>query len=134
MKSKNPVTLVRNVLITLYILVVLGFSATAKAENITFPIFTDHQQMQTQNYTGEIAMTVDGEFFLVVSEDKFFKLMSNSDLTEFNGQQVAVDGIELMHKVGPVLELQSVDPLPNSAQEKAAPVLVVIGISELTEK
>lgn len=133
MKSKSPVTLVRNILIAVYILAILGFSATAKAENVTFPIFIDHQEIQTQAYVGEVAMTVDGQFFLVVSENKYYELMSNSDLSDYNGQKVAVDGVELKHTVGPVLQLQSVDPLPNSAKEKAAPVLVVIGISELTE-
>lgn len=133
MKSKNPLALVRNVLITLYILVVLGFSATARAENTTFPIFIDRSGIEAQAYVGEIALTVDGQVFLVVSENKYFELMSNADLSDFNGMKVQIDGIELKHKVGPVLQLQTVDPLPNRRQEKVAPVLVVLGISELTQ-
>ena len=121
----------RNALITVYILIVLGLSATARAEMTVLPIFTGHEQVQTKVYTGEIAMTVDGNFYLIVSDDEYYELKANIDLNDYNGQTVQVNGYELKRKVGPVLQMASLDPLPESTELPGAPVLVVFGISDV---
>ena len=121
----------RNALITVYILVVLGISATARAEMSIDPIFNTHKQVQTRIYTGEVVMAVDSTFYLVVSEDEVYELRANIDLTEYNGQTVQIDGFELKHKVGPVLLTASLDPLPEGKTLPGAPLLVIFGISEL---
>jgi hypothetical protein len=125
---------IRNALITIYILVVLGISATAHAQRTIYPIFTGHSQIQSQSYVGEIAMTVDHDFYLVVSEQEVYQLQSNVDLVDYNGRKVDVEGLELnKHKTGPVVETLSLDPLPGNERPSVnAPVLVVFGISELT--
>ena len=132
MKNTN---LVRNALVTVYVLLVLGFSATAKAQMTIMPVQSDTQQhIQIESYVGQVAMTVDGDFYLVVSEDLVFQLESNLDLTEYNGLMVSVDGYEVKHKVKPVVELASLDPLSGSRNETTvAPLLVVFGISEITQ-
>ena len=134
-KLMKNTTLVRNALITIYVLVVLGFSATAKAQMTIMPVnFDSHQQIQITSFVGQVAMTIDGDFYLVVSDNKAYELKSNLDLSEYNGLMVSVDGYEVKHKVKPVVELASLDPLPRSRNEATvAPLLVVFGISEITE-
>ncbi len=130
LKLLGEKNIIRNALITIYILVVLGISATAKAEMTINPIFTDHTPVQTQNFVGQVAMTVDQDFYLVVSDTEFYKLESNVDLFDYNGQQVAVEAVKVMHSIGPAVSASSVDPLPGRGdQAVAAPVLVVFGIS-----
>ncbi len=126
---------IRNALITIYILVVLGISATARAQVQILPIFTGPAAAQTQSYVGQITMTIDSDFYLVVSEKEVYQLQANVDLTDYNGQKVMVEGLELnKHKSGPVVETLSLDPLPgNERATFSAPVLVVFGISELTK-
>jgi hypothetical protein len=125
--------MIRNALITFYILIVLGFSATARANTI-MPIFVDHEQVKTQVYAGEIAVTVDGDTYLVVSETEYYRLESNIDLKEFNGLAVEIEAFELKHKVGPVFEVASVDPLPGfKAENGVTPVLIVFQIQEIAQ-
>jgi hypothetical protein len=70
----------------------------------------------------------------VVTEDTVFQLQSNLDLSQFNGSMVSVDGYEIKHKVKPVVELASLDPLSGSRDEATvAPLLVVFGISEISQ-
>lgn len=126
--------MVRNILITAYVLFILSLSATARASNQLMPIFIDHEQVETQVYVGEVAVTPDGDSFLVLENGKFFKLAANIDLVEFNGLIVEIDGLEIKHKVGPVYELASMDPLPGIQREtRVSPVLIVFGIREITE-
>lgn len=126
--------MIRNILITAYVLFILSLSATARADNQLMPIFIDLEQVQTQVYTGEIAVTPAGESFLVLEDGKFFKLAANIDLVEFNGMVVEIDGLEIKHKVGPVYELASMDPLPGFQREtRVSPVLIVFGIREITK-
>lgn len=121
---------IRNALITIYILVVLGISATARAQMTINPIFTDYKPVPSQTYVGEIAMTPNQEFYLIVSDKEFYQLEANIDLNEYNGQQVAIEGYELKHKNGPAADTASLDPLPGKDGKAAAtPVLVVFGIS-----
>lgn len=134
-KFLNDKNLVRNTLVTVYVFIVLVFSATAKAQMTIMPILDKgHAQIQIQNYVGEVAMTVDGQFYLVINENQAYELKSNVDLAPFNGLMVSVDGYELKYKVKPVVELASLDPLPGNIDETTvAPLLVVFGISEISE-
>lgn len=125
-------TSLRTILIAIYVIVVLGFSATVKADQSLFPI---HQggTYKTSTYVGEIAMTVDSQFFLIIDDNTYFQLESQNDLSDFNGKVVQVIGYELKHKVGPVYTLQSLDPLLNDGvveNKIVAPVLIVFNISE----
>jgi hypothetical protein len=134
-KLMENTNLIRNALITVYVLVVLGFSATAKAQMSILPVFPNtNQHVQIQSYVGQVAMTTEGDFYLVVTEDTVFQLQSNLDLSQFNGSMVSVDGYEIKHKVKPVVELASLDPLSGSRDEATvAPLLVVFGISEISQ-
>jgi hypothetical protein len=122
---------IRNALITIYILAVLGFSATARAQMTINPIFSDYKPVPTQTYVGEVAMTPNQDFYLVVSETEVYRLATNVDMQQFHGQLVEIEAYELEHKTGPVSNL-SMDPLPgNESPTAAVPVLVVFGISEV---
>lgn len=93
-----------------------------------------HAQIQIQNYVGQVAMTLDGQFYLVISDTQVYELKSNIDLSDYNGLTVSVDGYEVKHKVKPVVELSSLDPLPgNNNETTVAPLLIVFGISEISE-
>ena len=129
---RNQANLIRNSLITIYILIVLGISATARANVGINPIFTDYKPVETQTYVGEVAMTPNRDFYLVVSETQVYQLKSNVDLFDFNGLTVAVEAHELKHSIGPVDDSFALDPLPsNEKRAEAAPVLVIFGISEV---
>lgn len=131
LKNKNAI---RNSLVTLYVLIVLGFSATSRAQMSIMPIFENTKNIQIESYVGQMAMTLDGRSYLVVDEDYYFELKSNIDLSEFNGKMVSVDGYEVKHKVGPVVDVASLDPLPGNRNEATvAPLLIVFGISEISE-
>ncbi len=126
--------LVRNSLIALYVLLVLGISATARAQSGVMPIFTGDEQVQTEVFEGQVVLAMNGQVFLVVSDKEFYELQSNVDLSGYNGQQVAVEAYEVKHQVGPVFETASLDPLQGDDLEPAAaPVLIVFGISEAAE-
>ena len=131
-KILNQKTTIRNALIALYVLIVLGFSATARAEMKILPIFVENGKVQTESYHGEVAMTTDGLFYLIVSEVEFYQLAANIDLMDYNGKAVEVQGVEVQHKTGPVRQIMSKGPLPVDLKRKqAAPMLIVLGISEL---
>lgn len=120
---------IRNALITIYILAVLGFSATAKAAMDINPIFTDHKQVQTKDYAGVVAMTASQDFYLIVSNEEVYRLEANVDLFDLNGQQVIIEGYELKHSKDSA-GAHSLDPLPgNQSEARVLPVLVVFGIS-----
>ena len=94
------------------------------------PIFTNHQPVRTESFVGEVAMTIDQQFYLIVSDTEYYQLEANIDLFDFNGQKVSVEGYKIMHSIGPALSTSSVDPLPGRGEQAvAAPVLVVFGIS-----
>ncbi len=131
---------VRNVLIAIYILAVLGFSASARANIDVYPAFPNMksaaQAPQVKTLVGEVAVAVDGRVYLVVSEDVVYELHNTTqDLASFNGQRVQVQGYEYMYKVGPVYQVMSFSSLlSESSEEKvSAPVLVVLQISELAQ-
>ncbi len=121
---------VKSVLITIYILLVLAFSATSRAEVTIDPILTDYQQIQSELFVGQVAMTVNQDFYLIVSENEFYQLASNIDLSEYNGQVVQVTGVKVLPKVDPSNANPSVGPLPLSeGAEGTAQVIVVLEIS-----
>ena len=126
--------LIRNTLITIYIFAVLGISATSRAAEQILPIFAGPSAVQTQPYVGQVAMTVEQDFYLVVSDTEVYLLQSNIDLSPYNGQTLTIEGFELnKHKSGPVVQTLSLDPLPgNEKPAMIAPVLVVFGISGLS--
>ncbi len=137
MKNKALVSTLKNNkvkagLVILYILAVLGISASAKAQMSNFPI-PGVQGVKSQVFKGEVAMTLDGAVYLIVSDKQYYELSSDSiDLSQFNDSQVLVRGFEYFSKVGPVLTLESFDPISDTeVVHKAAPLLVVIGISKL---
>lgn len=139
MKVAMENTKVRNVLLLLYVLAILGFSASARAD-VSFSFFpvmkTSNITAQAKTLVGEVAMTFDGRVYLVVSDEVFYELRHESeDLSSFNGLRVQVEGYELMHRVGPVFQLASFGPLLNEEEAESipAPVLVVLQISEISE-
>ena len=109
---------------------VLLFSASSKAQGL-YPIIKNGS-IKTSTYEGEIAASVDGRFYLIINEDKYFALVTENDLSEYNGQKVKVIGFELKHTVGPVYELQTMDPLLEGEDaDKVEPVLIVFKIKDL---
>lgn len=123
-------TSLRNILIGIYVLVVLGISAVAKADYKILPYPT---HAQATKYVGSVAQTADGQFYLIIDSENemYFQLSGNIDFTQFNGWKVKVIGVEkLMHQVGPVLSLSSYDPLnENNDENVAAPQLEVLSIN-----
>lgn len=133
-KNSNKV---RNVLIGLYILIILGFSASARAERMDLQqdrVFASRQSVQVQ-MTGEVALDTNGRAFLIVSDTEFYLLTSErgEDFSDFNGSFVSVEGVVFNYKSGPVLTTQfASSPLVESVVKKAAgPTLVVFEIYEL---
>jgi hypothetical protein len=135
LKLLNEKNFIRNALIAAYILIVLGISATARAEVSIQPIFTDLAPVTTESFVGDVAMTVDQDFYLIVSETEFYKLESNIDLIDYNGQKVSVEAVKVMHAIGPANPAaSSLDPLLGEGNKEfavAVPMLVVFGISEV---
>lgn len=125
---------VRTTLIGLYILLILGLSASARADYTIFPQPprpTLGMQNQLQNFSGEVAVDEDGRVYLVTTDEMTYELRSSvQDLAVFNGQNVEVIGYEVKYKVGPVYQFQSVIPLQIDEEKlPVAPVLVVYNVS-----
>lgn len=124
---------VRNTLIGLYVLLIIGLSASARATEMR--IFPQPPQAsaanQLQSFVGEMIVSVDGQTYLM-TEDATYELRSNHDLTAYNGQSVEVIGFEIKHKVGPVYEFQMANPL-QAVEERmpVAPVVIVYNVSIL---
>lgn len=129
-------TKVRFALVLTYILLVLGYSVASRAESAENFIFINNTAAQERNVVGEVAVTLDGQAFLIVSDELAFELQADEDLTAFNGQRVLVNGYELLHKIGPVHQLASFHKFLDDAagdDSRPAPVLVVVQINELAE-
>ena len=136
MRSAVQNSRVRNTLLLVYILIVLGISASARANQTIMPIIRQNgSAQQLKTLVGEVAVATDGRTYLLVSDNVFYEMrQSNEDLTVFNGQRVQVQGYELMYKAGPVYQTASFDPLIDEGRhELAAPVLVVFNIRELAQ-
>ena len=115
---------VRNLLIGLYILIVLGFSASAKAESHVFE--------------GEITQTVDGSSYLVISDREYYEIVSNDiDFELFSGNFVRVTAELVKLTAGPVFTIQSSMNFDSIETPRASlentPVLHVLGISAIAE-
>jgi hypothetical protein len=125
-------TTVRNFLIILYVLIILGFSATSKAEGFLNTAALLKNAATTVQ--GSVTQTIDGHFYLIVDESHFFELKSDFNLEPFNGWFSSVSGYETsLHKVGPVFSTASMDPLSESeGKSVAAPVLLVLSINGIS--
>lgn len=128
---------IRNALLLIYVLTVLVFSASVRADELRIlPVVNkDSVAVQMKTLEGEVVVDTDGQVFLMLPNDVFFyELRSQSqDLTAFNGQRVKVQGYEIVHKVGPVrTTFSSLVPLTDDENTTLpAPVLVVLQIREL---
>lgn len=123
-KKKN----VKAAVLTAYVLLVLGFAATARAEYNIMPIFTDNKQLVTQNFVGEVVADAAGTVFLVTESQNVYRLEANVDLADYSGKMVEILGVEVKYKTGPVFETMA---LPVVEDTDSAPVLVVLNITEL---
>lgn len=129
-------SIVRNILLAVYVLIVLGISATARANQSILPIFTESElQAYSQSFEGDVVADLDGHFYLIVSNERYFELKTNIELDAYVGQRVQVLGVEVIkRKVGPVVQSESLDPLPGSQRKAAAvPLLVVLEIKDIAE-
>ncbi len=123
---------IKAVLIAAYILIVLMFSAISKAQVSLDPVLGDKPALALSVVSGQIAMTPDFDFYLVVSESEYYQLAANIDLSPYNGQFVAIDGVKVMSKTEPSSSFNTVDPLPRANEaEGVVKTLVVLGIREL---
>lgn len=127
---------IRNSLIVIYILTVLGFSVASKADMKIAP-FPGLKSSQVHNFVGDVVSTLDGEYYLIVSDHVFYRLSAkNIDFQSFDGLRVIVTSLDYNRKIGPIVHLQSIDlekdGHTNSFSE-TAPELFVIKISELVE-
>ena len=126
----------KNILIGIYVIIVLGFSAFAKADYRILPV-PPSQQQHVNKYIGYVTQSVEGKFYLVIDEENeiAYELVGQMDFSQFNGWTVKVLGFEnSMHKVGPVLSTQSFDPLIKDDKEEtvAIPLLFVTSINGIS--
>lgn len=120
-------------LIVAYVLMVLGFSVTSRADVSILP-FPHQNNSRVVSLEGQVVATLDATYYLIVSEEIFFEITSNDiDLEQFNGLKVKVQAFESFKRVGPVLSLQTIDPLHGQIEKKPAPLLIVLGISEIQD-
>ena len=70
----------RNSLIVAYILIILGVSATSRAQVSILP-YPQPGNVQVVEFEGYVAATLDGSYYLIISEEEFFEIASeNIDL------------------------------------------------------
>lgn len=126
---KNNKGLIKNIAIALYIVFALGFSLVSKAQPGIMPIFTNYKPVETAIYVGQVALSTDGDFYLVTADQQVFQLATNIDLTEYNGAVVQIEAHELANKIDPVLRVESNYPLQeDSARKMRHSVLVIFDI------
>ena len=118
---------VRNVLIGIYVVVVIGLSVTAKAEQDFMPV-RPSEKWEVTHVSGLLVHTV-GQWELVVSETERYSLVTNLDLTDLDRKAVRVIGIGAKVNTGLHLE-ESLVPLTEDPQQPELPVLNVLEISE----
>lgn len=124
---------VRNVLIGLYVLFILGLSATVKATEVHILPTPESQRVQIAMIQGTAFQSIDGKMFLQTADMNVFELRAEGlDLNRFDGSAVLVTGYEYKHRVGPVLQTSSFNPLQNDDSQLAqAPVVLVFSIEPL---
>jgi hypothetical protein len=118
---------VRNILIAIYVLVVLGFSATGKAEQQFLPV-QPSEKWSVVRASGVLVHTLSG-WQLVVSEDERYVLVSKEDLNDLDRKIVQVVGLEAKVTTG-VQHDESLVPLTEDSEQQDLPVLSVLQISE----
>jgi hypothetical protein len=119
---------VRNILIGIYVLCVLGLSATARADQQYMPV-KPSDKWKVAEYRGTAALTTDGKSYLIVSENEAYLLNSNKDLSQYNGLLVRVVGLGANVEAGKQQE-ESLVPLTEDEIQPEKPVLNVLEISE----
>jgi hypothetical protein len=121
---------VRNILLGIYVILILGISAVAKAEIRILP-WTPAEQ-NAKKYEGYVAQSVDGKYYLIIDEENefYFELKGNIDFAKYVGWLVKVLGFEAnQHKVGPVHSLQYIDLVDEGNEPVVAPILKVLSIN-----
>jgi hypothetical protein len=116
-----------------YMLSVLAVSFSARANELTW--ITNEVPVGLQKnmrvFSGEVALDIDGNAYLVTTKNEVFQLVSeNLDLSELNGVFVQVKGFEPRYNVGPVYRTQAILPLVDESETRSprASVLVVVSI------
>lgn len=115
---------IRNVLIGLYVLLILGLSATVRADD-TKVHFYPIQQAGLQSFQGQIL--VDQGHVLLATDKGAYELRGRivGQLVDLNGTHVLVTGFEYKHRVGPVVHAASFNPLQDDADMSLAVAPVV---------
>lgn len=122
---------VRNVLIGLYVLLIIGLSASARAEvqilqQVSLGL---HQSTELQSFVGEVVRS-DAGYLYLVTENATYELQSTQNLASFEGQLVEVTGMEIKYKNVPAYQLVSVTPLQTEDDRlPAVPVVIVYDVS-----
>lgn len=119
------------ILIATYILAILMFSAISKAQVSIDPVLGTKPQLNMTSTEGQVVMTPDYEFYLVVSDVEYYQLAANIDLSPYNGQFVSIGGVKVESKVEPSSSSNSLDPLPRAhGVEGLVPTIVVLEIRD----
>lgn len=80
---------------------------------------------------GVIAQTFKGDWILVRNINEYTILKTKLDLSKYIGQMVKIEGTEVLHRTGPVFEVDAHDPLIEPASLKG-PTMFVFSISAAT--
>ena len=132
--------MIRNALIAIYILIVLGISAVARASALPPMVGADTNAEQTsalknynyQTHVGDLRVAGNGALILVIDENHAYQLRSQVDLTNYVGSKVLISGIELNYQLASQLGPETVDPLPSSGS-RGMTEFFVLSISEVTQ-
>ena len=114
-----------------YVLSVLAFSFTARANELTWIPSASSQILPKymRVETGEVALDLEGRAYLVTQHNEVFELVSETvDFSSLQGSFIQVRGFEPRYSVGPVYRVQTFLPLVEDVKAQPAyPVLVVVG-------
>lgn len=84
----------------------------------------DHSLNQSF-YQGQIVMLGNGDFALLTTDMKTLFVKSTIDLTKYVGMNVQISGIEFVHQVGPIVEVNALDPLSAETQNNNLSMFVL---------
>ena len=136
----EKMTVVKNALIAVYILIVLAISAVARAgvlpNNAIQGDEVNGSESQNYNYktrVGDLVALQNGSLALVIDQQRTVLVKADFDLTPFIGSKVVISGIELEQQLAPVYGRYSVDPLPGVVSGNKTVVFHVFGISEVIQ-
>lgn len=125
--------MVRNALIVIYILAVLGFSAAARAsilpDHVNYDTQIENTLSQASEYVGQIGVIPESNTYVLNIGDRLLTLATDIDLSQFVGSNVMISGIEAEQLSSPGQKFGSVDPLPGI--EFGRSVFFVLSISEV---